>query len=49
LRDGAHWSPMPLVACAHDTTGQPPFGALPFGRWIVPETAIALPPTEVER
>jgi hypothetical protein len=27
---------MPEVPCAQDTTGQPPFGALPLGRKTVP-------------
>jgi hypothetical protein len=46
--EGAHWSAMPVVPCAHVTTGQPPLGALVFGIETVPETAIGLPSTAVE-
>jgi len=37
------------VPCAHEITGQPPFGALPFGTVSVPDTATALPVALVER
>ena len=40
---------MPVVPCAHEITGQPPFGALPFGTVSVPDTATALPVALVER
>ena len=40
---------MPVVPCAQLITGQPPFGALPFGTATVPETAIAAPLVAVER
>jgi hypothetical protein len=46
---GAHASAMPTVPCAQLITGQPPFGALPFGTATSPETATVLPSTAVER
>ena len=39
----------PIVPCAQRDTGQPPFGALPFGIATVPETASSLPSADVER
>ena len=48
-REGAHWSAMPVVPWAHEMTGQPPFGALPFGIDTVPDTATPLPLTPTER
>ncbi len=43
--DGAHLSAVPVVPCAQLSTGQPPFGALPFGTATVPDTVIRFPPT----
>jgi hypothetical protein len=48
-RDGAQLSAMPVVPCAHVRIGQPPLGALPLGRVIVPLTASVLPAASVER
>jgi len=38
LREGAQSSPIPTVPCAHATTGQPPFGGVPFGKNSAPDT-----------
>ncbi len=48
MREGAQASAIPTVPCAHVITGQPPFGALPFGIATVPETATVLPSTACE-
>ena len=40
---------MPVVPCAHETTGKPPLGALPFGTDTSPDTATALPRTPTDR
>jgi hypothetical protein len=37
------------VPCAQLTTGQPPFGALPFGIATVPDSTVPLPLADVER
>src|SRR3954466_15674783 len=48
-REGAHTSAMPVVPWSHVITGQPFFGALPFGTDTTPETAIGLPSVPTER
>src|SRR3954469_16579472 len=48
-REGAHTSAMPVVPWSYEITGQPFFGALPFGTDTVPDTAIGLPSLPVER
>src|SRR3954447_11278066 len=48
-REGAHTSAMPVVPWSHVITGQPFFGALPFGPDPTPDTAIALPSVPTER
>ena len=49
MRDGAHESAMPVVPCAHEISGQPAFGARPFGTASVPDTAVLFPFSPVER
>ena len=41
--DGAQLSPSPDVPCAHEITGQPPRGGLPFGRNSIPVLSARLP------